>query len=417
MPARRKPVYSLHKTSGQARVRIDGREIYLGVYGSPESRDRYNELVTLWAARHPEAGQYTLTVDELALAFLRHAETHYVKQGRQTSEVHCIRAALRFLVAEAGTRRARDFSPKMLKAVRERMIDSGAVRTSINAQVKRIRRAFRWAVSEELIPVAVLEALRTVDGLREGRSKARESTPVGPVPEATVDATLPHLPPVLRDMVRVQLLTGCRPGEVCGMRPRDITVREDGPWVYVPESHKTQHRGRERRIFIGPQTQSILRPYLSRDADAPCFSPVEAVAQVHAAKAMRAKHRKQRRAGAPSTDAPKKRTPGDRYDRTSYCRAIVRGCEAAFAMPRRLRVIPKTLGRVEAEALRAEAAEWRREHCWSPNQLRHTRATEIRERFGIEAAQVVLGHSEADTTQIYAERDFEAARTIMREIG
>ena len=54
---------------------------------------------------------------------------------------------------------------------------------------------------------------------------------------------------------------------------------------------------------------------------------------------------------------------------------------------------------------------------WTPNQLRHSRATEIRSRFGLEAAQTVLGHSEADVTQIYAERDFELAARIMREIG
>jgi len=54
---------------------------------------------------------------------------------------------------------------------------------------------------------------------------------------------------------------------------------------------------------------------------------------------------------------------------------------------------------------------------WSPNQLRHSRATIIREKYGIEAAQVVLGHAEVETTQIYAERDFAAAARIMSEIG
>lgn len=41
----------------------------------------------------------------------------------------------------------------------------------------------------------------------------------------------------------------------------------------------------------------------------------------------------------------------------------------------------------------------------------------IRERFGIEAAMVVLGHSDAGTTELYAERNFEMARQIMSEIG
>ncbi len=51
------------------------------------------------------------------------------------------------------------------------------------------------------------------------------------------------------------------------------------------------------------------------------------------------------------------------------------------------------------------------------SQLPHTRATEIRERYGVEAPQVVLGHSKASTTEIYAERDLAKAHAIMAEIG
>jgi integrase len=54
---------------------------------------------------------------------------------------------------------------------------------------------------------------------------------------------------------------------------------------------------------------------------------------------------------------------------------------------------------------------------WYPLQLRHTRATEIRRRFGIEAAQVSLGHARADVTQVYAERNLALASEIAQEIG
>jgi hypothetical protein len=43
--------------------------------------------------------------------------------------------------------------------------------------------------------------------------------------------------------------------------------------------------------------------------------------------------------------------------------------------------------------------------------------TEIRKRYGLEAAQVILGHASADVTQIYAERDLQKAVEIMREVG
>jgi integrase len=57
------------------------------------------------------------------------------------------------------------------------------------------------------------------------------------------------------------------------------------------------------------------------------------------------------------------------------------------------------------------------EYRWSPNRLRHSAATEVRRRFGLEAAQHVLGHASANTTEIYAERDAAAAQEIARKIG
>jgi integrase len=49
--------------------------------------------------------------------------------------------------------------------------------------------------------------------------------------------------------------------------------------------------------------------------------------------------------------------------------------------------------------------------------LRHSAATEIRKRFGIEAAQHVLGHATLNVTEIYAEKNAEAARRVAAMIG
>jgi site-specific recombinase XerC len=66
---------------------------------------------------------------------------------------------------------------------------------------------------------------------------------------------------------------------------------------------------------------------------------------------------------------------------------------------------------------REQARQWHRQHSWNPNQLRHSAATEIRKRFGLEAAQVTLGHAAADVTQVYAERDLEKAAAVMAQVG
>lgn len=61
--------------------------------------------------------------------------------------------------------------------------------------------------------------------------------------------------------------------------------------------------------------------------------------------------------------------------------------------------------------------EWRQQHRWHPNQLRHTRATEVRAAFGLESAGAVLGHANLDVTQVYAERNERAAVQVALATG
>lgn len=103
---------------------------------------------------------------------------------------------------------------------------------------------FKWGVAQELIPPTCLQALPAVGGLRKGRCEARETDLVLPVAEATVNATLLKLSEVVADMVRFQRLTGCRPGEVCSLRPCDVDTSGD-VWSYRLESHKTEHHQRQ----------------------------------------------------------------------------------------------------------------------------------------------------------------------------
>ena len=143
------------------------------------------------------------------------------------------------------------------------MIDADHSRKHINKNVERIRRMFKWAAAEELIPATIPQSLAMVAGLRQGRTKAREMAPVEPVDDAVVEATLPHMPPIVADMVRLQRLTGMRPAEVCMLRPCNLNRLAD-VWIYRPERHKTEHHGKSRTILIGPKGQGVLKPYLER---------------------------------------------------------------------------------------------------------------------------------------------------------
>ena len=76
-------------------------------------------------------------------------------------------------------------------------------------------------------------------------------------------------------MIELQRYTAMRPGEVVLMRTIDVNT-SDSHWIYTPESHKTEHHGRERKISLGPTAREILRPWLRSELTAHLFSPAEA---------------------------------------------------------------------------------------------------------------------------------------------
>jgi len=384
------PKYRKHKQSGQAICTLNGRDHLLGPHGTKTSHREYDRLIAEWLerGRQPLVTEADgLTVVEAIARYWRHVKVHYVKAGRPTGEQHGIRSALRFIKELYGDTPAADFSPIGLKAIRARMVDAGLARSSVNQHVGRVRRMFRWLGSEQLIPASVVQSLALVDGLRAGRTIARETDPIRPVEDATVDATLTHLPGVVADMVRLQRFAGMRPAEVCALRPCDLD-RSGAVWRFTLESHKCQYHGTKRIICIGPRGQEVLLRYLARDAESYCFRPCDSeakrLAAVNAARVTPLSCGN--RPGSNRVRRPK-RSPGDRYEVASYRRAIHRACD------------------------RAKVSRW------SPNQLRHTAATDIRRQFGLEAAQHVLGHATTNMTEIYAEKNLETAARVARAIG
>jgi integrase len=271
VPRHRIPQYRCYRPKNLGLVVIHGKAHYLGKYGSQESWERYHRLIAdLLTSPSPATSAPPLpdpetgpSIDELMVAFWdRHVVIYYVKDGRPTSEQDNVRQALRFLRRLHGQTPAMDFGPRALKLVREAMIQAGRCRTLINKDVCRIQQMFGWAVENELLPVQVHQALKRVEGLRKGRSDARERPPISKVSVAVVKATVPHLAAPLVAMVKLQLLTGARPGEIASLRPRDVDRSNPASWVYRPGSHKTEHHGRDRVVVLGPRAQSVLSPWL-----------------------------------------------------------------------------------------------------------------------------------------------------------
>lgn len=371
--------------------RSSGRrhDYWLGPYGSPESRAKYAALLEQWERaghRLPDPDAVSRPTPRTRGYTVRQLCADWTLSN--PARVDALRPTLRVLIECAGGEPAHLFGSRRLREVRDAMVRGNAEsdpprpkwsRQTCNRRTREIAAVFRWAVAEEIIPPTQLEMLRALAPLRLGETSAHENRRRAAVDDARVNATLPHLPTVVRAMVAVQRATGARPSEICSMRAEDVD-RSGAIWRYVPHHHKSEHLGRSRVIFIGPRGQAVLAPLLERRDSGYLFPPGEAVAELLARRrAVRATP--EGRGNGPGTNrspAPR-RSAGERYDKDSYARAIQRACDAAGI------------------------------DRWHPYQLRHTFATEAEQRCGPEAASILLGHgSEATTERNYIHR--QAAR-------
>jgi integrase len=432
----RVPKYRLHRRSGQAVVTLSGKDHYLGPHGTAASSVEYDRLIAEWLTqrRQPIATSETaadISVNKLILLFWEHAQTYYCRpDGTHTSEVDNFKRILKLLRRGYGTAAASGFGPLAIKALREQMIAMKWGRKSINKQVSRIKMVFRWAVENELVPPSVHQALLAVRGLSRGRTEARETLPVPPVPEERIAAIKPFVSRQVWALTQLQLLTGARAGELTRLRGIDFKPG-DSVWTVEPAEHKTAYLGRSKRIYFGPRAIEIVKKFMSDSPlDAYLFSPIAAEAERRSEQ-----HAKRttpiRYGNRPGTNRKAKpgRTADEYYTVASYRRAIARACDQAFPPPdnlSRIRVDSRHGSRWE------RASEWKSRvgpegfvelrarqasHRWHPHQLRHNAATHLRKEFGIETARIILGHSSASVTEIFAELDDVKALSVMQKIG
>lgn len=351
MPRPRKsvPPYTHHKPTNQAFVRVpDGnggrRFVYLGRFDSPESHAEYRRVLAeleaapagiAVAGTSPTASTPSPLLNQIILGFLRWALTHYRQaDGSPTSEIDEIKRSIAPLRKLYGHAPAAQFGPKALAAVRQHMVGLKWCRTLINRRVDRVKRMFKWAASEELSPVTVYQALRTLPGLQAGRTEASESKPVEPAAAAQVATALPFLNAHVRAMVELQLASGMRPGEVRRLTLAQVD-RSGELWLYRPTQHKSRHRGKARVVVFGPKARAVLDAFLAGRTvppDVAVFNPAREREERFAA--MRAKRKSKVQ---PSQESRKKKNPKRRprtsYSATAYDHAIARACERAGVPP------------------------------------------------------------------------------------
>ena len=422
----KQPKYCLHKPSGRGYVELGGKQHYLpGKHGGKESVQEYERLVGEYLANgrklpgtefSPTSSNLlgAMTCRELALKFLDWSKSRYDTKGHS----HCW-VAMFFLTKYFGDVPVDDFLPVSLEFLQERMAvemaessnkqgtkakkqkSGGYARITINRHIAIIKRAFRRGVANRWVNPMTHYALQSVETLKKSQRVSGivplEYQKVPPVDIDVVKKTLPFIKSnVVRDMVRVQLLCGMRPQDVCNMRLCDIdrNPRADGTWIYTPHTHKTAHKDKVLQKAINPQAQVILTSYLLANEDTPeafLFSPKESMQQQNIDRRKKRKTFNKQGEVQPSQrnrrKENRKRPPGDRYLESSYYHAIVSACERA-KVPR-----------------------------WYPNQLRHTAGTVAKNLCGTEKAQVFLGHEHLSTTEIYAEKNYGEAAQVSLKVG
>ena len=419
MPARL-PKLCVHTAKRRWYVRVRGEFRYLGSIDEvSESEAESARLQVLQQAttNKKSARRSLVTVSDVILEYLTQVvDVRYRRQdGSPTHEMVNQKTAFRPLNRVYGDTLAARFDGQSLEALQRIMAGDNwktpterARATSrpwccsqINKHIGRVKRMFRWAAGRKMVPAELVAEHALVEPLRPGQHGTTEPDDVSPVPIQVIEATLPKLTKVVADMVRLQLLTGARPGEVCALTPDQIDRTGErisqvtrgqfrlpaGCWAIVPSQHKTRHRGKARVIPVGPQAVAVLAKYLDRPGGAPCFSPRENREAFDAA----------RRAGrqTPLTPSQAKRVrkarprrkAGDQYTTTAY-----------------------------AQSVRKAARKAGQPH-WHPHQLRHTAATLLAHEFGPEVARTVCGHSTLSATGIYVERDLKAAFAAIEKVG
>lgn len=447
----RVPGYRLHKPSGLAVVSIAGRDYYLGQYDTPASKAEYERLIGEWLASGrvvpplPRAGRRAATTDgtDLTVGDLLSACTRcHEAKGTDAKTLERMKLAFKPLRELYGDTPAASFRPRALKAVRARLVANELSRWTVNERVWRIKNLFRWGTAEELVPPGTYQALAAVTNLRRGEEGVEDSREVKPVAWEHVEPVLDRVSPQVRAILELLWHTGARVGEIVAMRRRNID-RSETPWVYRLDTHKTARHGKTRDVFFGPKAQAVLKPFLDRvptpDPDLPVFT-----------------YRVPIRPGQRRRPSPKP------YDVATIRHAIERGVERVNAcrlrvavvsavapllsgvqghgldrhvqrlranlhpdeLTRRLRVVVTKLRIADAAvAFQVEALAGRVIDAldlvplWHTHQLRHSAATRLRQLHGLESARVVLGHSSARVTDVYAEIDRAKARAIMEQAG
>lgn len=331
------------------------------------------------------------TVNELIDRYLAWAVDYYRDPDLfgdrvPTGEANNLTASLSHFRHVAGFKHPSEASADDLCAMQQHMQRNRKsngkpyTRAYINKCCNVVRRCFRWAAKppQRWVSTTVIEDMRLADGLKAGRCDAVDPPSVSPVSEehfrmtqsriATFSESRPLWAMRMSTILDILWHSGMRPIELLRMRNDDSEFVVERPQlslhhepieilVYKPRRHKTRHHGIDRNIFLSPTCRTQVEQWRARTEQGERLFP---------------------------------------YTTGSLREAVLRlNARSSNGLGEPERPIPR----------------------WTPYQIRHAFATRLRAEAGIDVLQVLLGHRNRSTTEIYARPDATAAIDAIYRFG
>ena len=191
------PIPPIRKDRDYAYVRLAGRKIMLGKWGSPEAEKAYHRVIASWLTNPATLvkSNELVVIDQLCLAFLQGRKHNPNDHGNY-------RTAVEVLLSVYSGEPVESFDFSSLEIVRGQFIRRDYCRNQVNKLTSMVRSIFYWGVPRKLVPASVTESIRQLKPLLKGQTAAKESIPRQDVPDEVVGRTLPYLLPTIADWFR-----------------------------------------------------------------------------------------------------------------------------------------------------------------------------------------------------------------------
>lgn len=337
-PKSAQPAYQFH-VSGQARVTLCGKDFYLGDHGTPESYARYYALLSEYTANGKQLPQQPQRLAEVSIR-LRDITADFRARVLPRYE-HDNGQHNRFgNLCDLLDAKHGDESPEDFGPRKLEALRDGFVADGVNRKYANIKTRMIVRIVKHGVSRELIKPDRIV------ALEALEPLKLGQAREGKPrkGVALDDIELTLTKLPAV-LQSMVRLQLATAMRPSELfrmtpamIDRSGVTWFYRPTDHKSAHRGKQKAVPLLDDAKAVLATYLFGDENELCFV-------THL---------------------------GTAWNKDSYRIAITRAAKAAKAVH------------------------------WTPYSIRHTTAQAVRDAFGPEGVQALLGHSRLSTGEIYA---------------